>query len=163
MTSVSASWVHARPPHAYARARADQVVFATDAELHALLQSEQLALQRPLNFRRNPEYTPAFCWFSWCMALVTFGATCFCPVSLYCPERVTRHNNLRLENDVIVADRAVNDCCCHVAESTKMLPLEKVQDVQLKENCCLTLAGLKSLRVETAGSSNPEARMGRGA
>lgn len=39
----------------------------------------------------------------------------------------------------------MNDFCCHIAKSQKSVPLQKVQDVELVENCCLTCFGLKQV------------------
>lgn len=63
----------------------------------------------------------------------------------------------QLNYDSVQFEAAANDCCFHIAKTQKMLPLEKIQDVQLTTGCCETCFGLQTVRVETAaGAGMPE-------
>jgi hypothetical protein len=73
----------------------------------------------------------------------------------FCPCITFKHFSLRLDSDSVQLSSAANDCCCHVAESTKSVPLEKITDVELQETCLHTCFGLKAINVQTAGSSTP--------
>lgn len=46
---------------------------------------------------------------------------------------------------------ARNDLCCHIATTSKAVPLDKIQDVEVNKNAILTCFGLKSLNIQTAG------------
>lgn len=52
-----------------------------------------------------------------------------------------------------------NDCCFHIATTQKTIPLDKVQDVQLNTNCCLSCFHLKSVDVQTAGQGSAMAEV----
>jgi hypothetical protein len=58
---------------------------------------------------------------------------------------------LQVDHNTIQSTSAVNDFCCHIAKSQKSVPLQKVQDVELVENCCLTCFGLKQVRLPGMG------------
>ncbi|PNW88343.1 hypothetical protein CHLRE_01g025350v5 [Chlamydomonas reinhardtii] len=66
------------------------------------------------------------------------------------------YHSLTLERDTLKVKWAVNDCCFHIAHNTKAVPLEKIQDVQLSEDCCLTMFSLKQVNVETAAGAGRE-------
>ncbi|KAG1656640.1 hypothetical protein FOA52_008864 [Chlamydomonas sp. UWO 241] len=129
--------------------------YVTYGETQAFIAGDSLDLPRPLAFAKTPSYDTAFTWSSWCMVVSTCGMSGFCPISLFCPSKVTSQMALRLKDDSIVLEGAVNDCCFHVAKSKKTVPLGKVQDVQLQEGCLETIFGLKRLMVETAGMNGP--------
>jgi uncharacterized membrane protein YdbT with pleckstrin-like domain len=86
---------------------------------------------------------------SFCLSQIIFFAGTICPCIIF------KQFSLRLDSDSLQLSSAANDCCCHVAESTKSVPLEKITDVELQESCLHTCFGLKSINVQTAGSSAP--------
>ncbi|KAG2449105.1 hypothetical protein HYH02_005853 [Chlamydomonas schloesseri] len=66
------------------------------------------------------------------------------------------YHTLTLERDTLKVKWAINDCCFHIAHNSKAVPLEKIQDVQLSEDCCLTMFSLKQVNVETAAGAGRE-------
>jgi hypothetical protein len=57
--------------------------------------------------------------------------------------------SLQMDSEVIKATTAVNDCCCHIAVTTRSVPLEKVQDVALSSDCVHTCFGLQRVGAYT--------------
>jgi membrane protein YdbS with pleckstrin-like domain len=57
----------------------------------------------------------------------------------------------QLDRDVVRFNSARNDLCCHIATTSKAVPLDKIQDVEVNKNAILTCFGLKSVNIQTAG------------
>jgi hypothetical protein len=79
------------------------------------------------------------------LAAVVSCTAIFCPIGTFAPFTLFNNFGLKLDKDSVKINTAVNDFCCHVANTQKTVPLDKIQDVELQENCCLTLFGLKQV------------------
>jgi membrane protein YdbS with pleckstrin-like domain len=44
-----------------------------------------------------------------------------------------------------------------ISRDDKMIPLDRIQDLNITQDCCSRLCGVFSLQIQTAGNSNPKA------
>ncbi|WIA22547.1 hypothetical protein OEZ86_009535 [Tetradesmus obliquus] len=132
--------------------------------LQRFLETEDLfLLEKPLIFEKKNSFKYLQCCYGSLLCLATSGLSAFwLPIGTFCPCITFKHFSLRLDADSVELKSAANDCCCHVAESTKSVPLEKITDVELQESCLHTCFGLKSINVQTAGSGMPTAEVSAG-
>lgn len=89
---------------------------------------------------------------AWPLQPPTAQRSPICQLSVQNQSQPTNHsinqptNQPQLTKDSIKVSWADNDCCCHVAQQQKTVPLEKVQDVEFSESWLLTCFGLKAVR-----------------
>lgn len=128
----------------------------TSGSLQRFIETEDFTLlEKPIVFETTENYKSFLCCCGAVAGVLSFGiAALFTPISVFCPVTTYKHFGLRLDRDSVQVSTAVNDCCCHVASTQKTVPLEKIQDVELQENCVHTCFGLKQVNVQTAGSGS---------
>lgn len=123
--------------------------------LQRFLETQDLSeLEKPITFstdRRVNGYNQCInCIVGWS----SLGVTCVTnPIGVFCPGVLLPYFGLKLDNNSIQVHSATNDFCCHIAKTVKTLPLEKVQDVELTQNCLHTCFGVQQINVQTAGTS----------
>lgn len=119
----------------------------------AFLENHDLEyLSEPVVFETTPDFNKYLCCCGILACCSTFLTSAFiCPVSTFCPCQLLKYHELKLQKDAVKFKYASNDCCCHIAETQRTVPLEKIQDVSLHEDWVMTCCGLKQLRIETAG------------
>eukprot|EP00775_Hariotina_reticulata_P012248 gene12248-12385_t len=125
--------------------------------LQRFLEAEDLSLlEKPLVFDKAESFKSMQCCTGVAAALATAGLSAiFCPIGTFAPYTLFNNFGLKLDKDSVKVNTAINDCCFHVANTQKTVPLDKIQDVELQENCCLTCFGLKQVNVQTAGTGGP--------
>lgn len=131
----------------------EKLPLISDKNMQSFLRNQDLEyLDTPLVFEKNPSFVNFLASVGIGKCLVSSLATAFaCPIGTFCPSRLYDHFELELHKDSVKFKYAENDCCFHIADSQRTVPLEKVQDVSLNENWVLTCCGLKQLKIETAG------------
>ena len=121
--------------------------------LKRFIESEDLKLlETPIVFkRRDMEFANYLCcltcpaWFSVIPVFIT-------PYQLACTSVVAKHFDLQLDNHAVQLFEARNDCFCHIAKTRKLIPLDKIQDIQVGQDCIQTCYGVKALSILTGGA-----------
>lgn len=128
--------------------------------LQRFLETQEFdVLDKALDFEQTPSFRNYLCCLGAAMCACTYGfSICFVPIATFAGGSLSDRYSLRLDKDNLRANKAYNDCCCHIATTSATVPLDKIQDVQLKETCCLTCFKLKQIDVQTAGQAGPEGR-----
>ncbi len=78
-----------------------------------------------------------------CFATVSYGLGITC---CYCAYKQVSSQELNLENNRV---HYKSDCCLY--RQDKMVPLDRIQDVNIVENCCHRLWGVADIQIQTAG------------
>ena len=79
------------------------------------------------------------------------------PYQLICPSVVATHFDIQLDDHAIQLSEARNDCFCHIAKNRKLIPLDKIQDIQVGQDCCQSCFGVKVVSILTGGSGTEDA------
>lgn len=123
-------------------------------QLERFLQQEDLSVlaDKPIVFAKTRKFNQLQLCCGWTNCLASMGMTLLCnPIATCAPSVMFPEYQLTLDAHSVKYSNAYNDCCCHVATSQKVVPLEKIQDVELQEAWYQTCFGLKQVNVQTAG------------
>lgn len=106
-----------------------------------------------------PRYSQ--CWgpFGWGLGIPIFVVGALfrlpCnPILLCCPGKLSEKFSLELTRDAVISHSAINDCALHIATDKQTLPLDKINDVQAKTDCWLSIFGLKLLQIQSQGTND---------
>ena len=111
-------------------------------------------LKKPIVFaRKDSEFSSYLCCQAVPAWISTGGVTCcICPIGMLCPSVFVKHFDMQIDDHNVQLFEATNDFCCHIAKTRKMIPLDKIQDIQVGQDCAQTCFGVKVLSILTGGA-----------
>jgi hypothetical protein len=121
--------------------------------LRRFIETEDIKLlEKPIVFaRRDAEYANYLC----CLALPGWLggiSVCIVPYAMACQSKFVKDFDLQLDDHSVQLFEANNDCFCHIAKTRKLIPLDKIQDIQVGQDCVQTCCGVKGITILTGGS-----------
>ena len=128
--------------------------------LKRFIETEDITLlKKPIVFARRDAETAnyACCVVSPCWVLTAGFAVCICPYAMLCPSKFVKDLDLQLDDHEVQLFEAGNDFLCHIAKNRKTIPLDKIQDIQVGQDCAQTCFGVKLISIMTGGPGDVQA------
>ena len=123
--------------------------------MRRFMQTEDLTLlKKPIVFaRKDAEFANYICCQNSPAWIFSGGITCcITPYGMLCPSQFVKDFDLQLDDHSVQLFEAGNDCFCHIAKQRKLIPLDKIQDIQVGQDCAQTCFEVKVISILTGGA-----------